>query len=171
LAGILDDIGWVQSVIVNRSSGFVVDGHLRVALALQNGQGKIPVTYVDVTEEEENRILLSFDFISSLAVPDREKVGELMDDTETDSDPVRSLFSRMAEQFGIAEAEIDFDYVPPESDSKGTAEFHFTVPLEYADMIKSVIERAQETEEDDPAIVHAPSRAFLKICQSYDQNV
>jgi hypothetical protein len=33
-AGALDAVGWVQQVLVNRRSGFVVDGHARVALAL-----------------------------------------------------------------------------------------------------------------------------------------
>ena len=33
LAGALASVGWVQQVVVNRRTGFVVDGHLRVALA------------------------------------------------------------------------------------------------------------------------------------------
>jgi hypothetical protein len=32
LAGALASVGWVQQVVVNRRTGFVVDGHLRVAL-------------------------------------------------------------------------------------------------------------------------------------------
>jgi hypothetical protein len=35
LTGALDQVGWVQQVIVNRRSGFVVDGHLRVSLAIE----------------------------------------------------------------------------------------------------------------------------------------
>ena len=34
LAGILGQVGWVQQVLVNRRTGHVVDGHLRVALAI-----------------------------------------------------------------------------------------------------------------------------------------
>jgi len=34
IAGALEAVGWVQQVLVNRRSGFVVDGHARVALAL-----------------------------------------------------------------------------------------------------------------------------------------
>ena len=37
LSGALDAVGWVQQVLVNRRSGFVVDGHARVALALSRG--------------------------------------------------------------------------------------------------------------------------------------
>jgi ParB-like chromosome segregation protein Spo0J len=48
LAGALDQVGWVQQVLVNRSSGFVVDGHARVALALSRGEPTVPVLYVDL---------------------------------------------------------------------------------------------------------------------------
>jgi len=43
LAGALDAVGWVQQVLVNRPSGFVVDGHARVALALSRGEATVPV--------------------------------------------------------------------------------------------------------------------------------
>ena len=39
MGGALDDaVGWVQQVLVNRRTGFVVDGHARVALALSRGE-------------------------------------------------------------------------------------------------------------------------------------
>jgi hypothetical protein len=40
----------VQSVVVNQRSGFVIDGHLRVTLAIRSGQAMVPVTYVDLSE-------------------------------------------------------------------------------------------------------------------------
>ena len=38
IAGALDQVGWVQQVLVNRRTGFVVDGHARVAIALSRGE-------------------------------------------------------------------------------------------------------------------------------------
>jgi hypothetical protein len=38
LAGSLDTVGWVQSVLVNRRSGYVVDGHARVELAIARAE-------------------------------------------------------------------------------------------------------------------------------------
>jgi hypothetical protein len=38
LSGALDAVGWVQQVLVNRRTGFVVDGHARVALTLSRGK-------------------------------------------------------------------------------------------------------------------------------------
>lgn len=34
LAGVLNEVGWVSPVLVNRLTGFVIDGHLRVAHAI-----------------------------------------------------------------------------------------------------------------------------------------
>jgi hypothetical protein len=34
LGSVLDEVGWVGQVLVNRTTGHVVDGHLRVELAL-----------------------------------------------------------------------------------------------------------------------------------------
>lgn len=48
LAGALDEVGWVTGVIVNRRSGCVVDGHLRVSLAISRGEVSVPVQYVDL---------------------------------------------------------------------------------------------------------------------------
>src|SRR5687767_6711495 len=42
LSGVLDEVGWVQNVIVNRTTGRVLDGHLRVALAISRGEREVP---------------------------------------------------------------------------------------------------------------------------------
>ena len=34
LVSVLDQVGWVQEIIVNQRTGYVVDGHLRVSLAI-----------------------------------------------------------------------------------------------------------------------------------------
>src|SRR6266540_1869468 len=49
---VLTEVGWVQDVIVHKASGFVVDGHARVALAIKAGE-KVPVVYVELDEREE----------------------------------------------------------------------------------------------------------------------
>jgi hypothetical protein len=56
LARVLDKVGWVQDVVVNRTSGFIVDGHLRAVLAAEQDQ-VVPVAYVELTPAEEDLIL------------------------------------------------------------------------------------------------------------------
>ena len=56
LAGVLDQVGWVQNVLVNQRTGHVVDGHLRVGLAISRGEPSVPVLYVDLSPDEERLV-------------------------------------------------------------------------------------------------------------------
>src|SRR3954465_8857047 len=68
---ILEEVGWVQSVIVNRRSGNTIDGHARIEEALKNDENTpVPFVEVDLTEDEERKILRAFDAIGALAVTD-----------------------------------------------------------------------------------------------------
>lgn len=80
LSKVLEEVGWVQRIIVNRRTGHVVDGHLRVSLALARGEEKVPVTYVDISEREERLILAVMDPLAAMAGRDQEKLKELTDD-------------------------------------------------------------------------------------------
>lgn len=97
LAGILSEVGWVQRVIVNTRTGHVVDGHLRVHLALQQGESTpVPVIYVDLDEEEERKILATLDPISTFAAADQEKLNELLAEVSTDNEAVQKLLDELA---------------------------------------------------------------------------
>jgi len=76
ITGMLDQVGWVQRVIVNRATGYVVDGHARVALATTSGES-VPVVYVDLTEEEEALVIAALDPIGAMAVRDEEIWSDL----------------------------------------------------------------------------------------------
>ena len=76
LGAVLDEVGWVQRVIVNQRTGHVVDGHLRVALAISKGE-KVPVVYIDVSEDEERLILATIDPLSAMAGTDEDLLAAL----------------------------------------------------------------------------------------------
>lgn len=78
--GALDGVGWVKSVLVNRRTGYVIDGHLRVAIALKHHEPVIPVDYVDLTEEEERVVLATLDPLSELATVDKDKLRDLLEE-------------------------------------------------------------------------------------------
>lgn len=61
LSGALSEVGWVAEVLVNRTTGHVVDGHLRVDLAVARKEPTIPVTYVELSEDEERLVLATLD--------------------------------------------------------------------------------------------------------------
>ena len=96
LEGVLDSVGWVQRVIVNKVTGHVVDGHLRVALAITRGE-QVPVDYVELTEAEEKLILASFDYITTMAVYDREQLDALLQQVNSDDARVQEMLAQLAD--------------------------------------------------------------------------
>lgn len=84
LAGALGTLGWVTRVIVNKRTGHVIDGHLRVKLALQRGEASVPVTYVDLSEPEEQLALATLDPISAMAGTDKDMLDALLDGIEVE---------------------------------------------------------------------------------------
>lgn len=105
LAGVLREVGVVQNVIVNKQSGFVVDGHLRVALALRDGQPLIPVTYVDLSESEEALILATLDPIGSFAATDAAKLDALLREVTTGDAAVQTMLDDLAQSAGLLTGE------------------------------------------------------------------
>src|SRR5574343_628901 len=107
LAGVLDEVGWVQRVIVNQRTGHLVDGHLRVSLALRDEAPTVPVLYVDLDEAEEKLILATIDPIAALAAPDAEKLRDLLDDVQTGSAAVQQMLADLAEDSGCLDGPKD----------------------------------------------------------------
>lgn len=77
----LDSIGVLQPVLFNRSSGRVIDGHLRIELAILKGQPLIPVNYVELTDDEEALALATLDAITEQAEPIPDKLAALLERT------------------------------------------------------------------------------------------
>lgn len=65
--GALNELGWVQPVIVNEQTGRLIDGHMRVALAMRRGEATVPVNFVDLSPEEEKLALATLDPLGELA--------------------------------------------------------------------------------------------------------
>ena len=116
LTGTLDEIGWIQDVIVNlRSSDewqenkgieTLVDGHLRITLALRQGDDTpVPVKFVDLTPSEEALVLSTFDPIAAMAATDRAKLDELMQAVQSDDARVQQMMEIIKIKEGLLEAE------------------------------------------------------------------
>jgi hypothetical protein len=98
LEGVLDDVGWVDEIIVNQRTGFVVDGHLRVSLAISNEMPAVPVKYVDLTEEEEMAVLATLDPIAAMAVTDLEQYTDLVAQIDVEDERVADIMKAMEQR-------------------------------------------------------------------------
>jgi ParB-like chromosome segregation protein Spo0J len=101
LKGVLEEVGWVQQVIINKRTGNLIDGHLRCQLAAREGNKTIPVLYVDIDEAEEELILATLDPIAGMAATDKAKLEQLFQDINSDNENVQKLISEIAEKEGV----------------------------------------------------------------------
>lgn len=109
LAGVLDEVGWVQQVIVNQRTGHLIDGHLRVTLANRRGEASIPVLYVDLDEGEEALALATLDPLAAMATTDAAKLDELLRDVSTGEEAVQAMLAELAANAGLYADEAKTD--------------------------------------------------------------
>jgi DNA modification methylase len=102
LEAVLDEVGWVKAVTVNRRTGFLVDGHLRVMRALARGIPTVPVDYVELSAEEERKILATLDPIAALAVADKEKLELVLAGVQTDQPALAAMLEQLRKSTGLA---------------------------------------------------------------------
>lgn len=92
LADTIEEIGWagVPLVYPSQRTGSLtfVDGHLRKEL-LPDAQVQVAIT--DLSDEEADNLLVRYDALTGLAVPDPELLQALLADTITTSDAVQQM--------------------------------------------------------------------------------
>jgi hypothetical protein len=108
LEGVLDTVGWVQRVIINVTTQHLIDGHLRVTLADRHGVKKVPVVYVELTEDEEKLVLATLDPLSALAIHDKAQYDGLMRGVVSDNAAIQALLADTAEKMGVLYNDIEF---------------------------------------------------------------
>lgn len=106
MRGVLEEVGWVQSVIVNKTTGNLVDGHMRVSLALREELPSIPVVYVELSPGEEALVLATLDPLGAAAATDKEKLAELLSDVSVSSQNLERFLSELgSDGSGMSHAE------------------------------------------------------------------
>jgi hypothetical protein len=125
LTGVLDDVGWVQEIIVNKTTGHVVDGHMRVEVAITRGES-VPVKYVELSEDEEKLILATIDPISAMAATDAAQLEALLADVNSDSAAVQAMLEQLAAKSGLIEPDNPYDEWQgmPEFENENVTAYH-----------------------------------------------
>jgi hypothetical protein len=82
LRQMLGGIGWVQSVIENKRTGNLIDGHARIEEALRDDpKQRVPFVQVDLTAAEEKAVLATLDPLAGMAEIDPEMLDKLYQQT------------------------------------------------------------------------------------------
>lgn len=170
LEGVLDQVGWVQNIIVNRQTGHVIDGHLRVALALSRNEPEVPVLYIDVSEADEKLVLATIDPLSALAVTDGEQLDALLRDVNSDSPAVQQMLAALAEGFTPAG---DGDWQSAlgglaDGDRAPFQQMTFTLHDDQADVVKQAIDVAKGLGAFvDTGNENSNGNALARVCELF----
>jgi hypothetical protein len=98
LQAAIEEVGYVQPIVVNQRTNNIVDGHLRVDLAKEQKISKVPVIYIDVSLDEEKKLLSTIDPITNMAVIDQQIFGELMTAVSSESQIINDMWESMRKE-------------------------------------------------------------------------
>lgn len=101
LKGVLAEIGWAGAALARELEDGtlqLIDGHLRAETV---PDGDIPVLILDVTEEEANLLLATYDPLTGMAEADSEILGKLLAGLSAEHEAIVTMLSGLAEDNGI----------------------------------------------------------------------
>jgi DNA modification methylase len=101
VAGALGEVGWVTEVIVNRTTGHIVDGHLRIELAVARSEPLVPVTYVELSEDEERLVLATLDPLAAMAAAEHSSLSALLGSLEPSDAALRAVLDDLAREYDL----------------------------------------------------------------------
>jgi hypothetical protein len=101
LEAVLDELGWIAPITINRATGYCLDGHLRVALAVKRGVSSVPVQYVELSEDEEALALATLDPLAAMAEADKDLLSSVLNSVQTDNYQVKLLLDEIGTMAGI----------------------------------------------------------------------
>lgn len=100
----LDAIGIAAPILINQNTGKLLDGHQRVEEYITKGVKKVPVTYLDLTEDEEHLFLATYDPIGFLGEYDSEILEMLKEEIVIEDQNLNDLIDSLdAKQIDIAD--------------------------------------------------------------------
>jgi len=101
LESALDELGHVGKIVVSQRTRRVLNGHLRVELAIGRDEPTIPVTWIDVDEAEELVVLAFFDQIGEQAEIDATKLQHTFSQVTGGSDGLQTMLADWVASFNV----------------------------------------------------------------------
>jgi hypothetical protein len=96
LRGLLTEIGYADALLVRELPDgrlMIIDGHLR---AQTTPDSQVPVLVLDLDETEADKLLATLDPLAAMAESDSERIKELLQTVQTNSQAVEELLRRAA---------------------------------------------------------------------------
>lgn len=161
LEGVLDEVGWVQAIVVNQRSGRLVDGHLRLTASLRRGEKSVPVLFVDLSDEEERLVLATLDPIGALAQTESAKLESIVEGLEITSDAVDKMLFALLDDSMAATLKPEDEDKPSGQQSLGKSGVVEVKPVFAVEQIADFEKALQKTGLRNRA------EALIAICRHY----
>lgn len=94
-------LGWIEEVLINKTTGNLLNGHLRVKLAAARNEN-VPVSYVELSPAEEALALASLDPLGDLAIQDSGRLSELLSGLDLGESPLDQFLNSFAEDASLS---------------------------------------------------------------------
>ncbi len=101
IKGILAEVGFAGACLVRQledGSYMLIDGHARTEVS---GDAELPCLVLDVTEQEADKILATYDPLGAMAGKDAEKLDELLKSFDMDNAAAQAMLDELARETGI----------------------------------------------------------------------
>ena len=113
--------GWADTLLFNETTGRLIDGHARRAVAIRDGIDSVPVLVGSWTEEQEKHLLATLDPMAAMAETDAEALTSLTDMIREDEEAFASLGEKDQEILETVNDELDtYAFNVSVGDDRGT---------------------------------------------------
>lgn len=112
MSAALNEVGWLDGVIVNDVTGHILDGHMRVEIAVDRGEATVPVTHVELSAEEERIAVATYDPLGALALQSHDRYAALAGSLSVKDETLAGFLEDLVEGRVAA--------LPPAPDADGT---------------------------------------------------
>ena len=146
LRGVLSKVGIADAVLaVETDQGLMlIDGHARAELDPDTAW---PTLVLDVTQQESDELLATFDAITGLATVDTDRLEDLLHDVDFDNEAVGKMLDNLAASVGIKISEwndeiLDVDEIEPYDETKEVSVIRVKVHRDSSEQTTKEIETA-----------------------------
>jgi DNA modification methylase len=101
MRGILSELGYADALLARTLPDgrlCLVDGHLRQSL---DEDQEVPVLVLDLDEDEANKLMTVLDPLAAMAEANKDSLGTLLHDFQTDDAALKAMIESLANQNGI----------------------------------------------------------------------
>ena len=169
LRGVLEDIGFADAVIARETDDGLelIDGHLRQEVM---GDQVIPVLIVDVTAEEADKMLLTYDPLAMMAHADQDQLLHLLRDTQFEAKAVNDMLEAVANGERLPMPELGEYPALPEGDKSPIGQMTFTVSDRQRESIEDALRRAKQAGAfEDTGNENSNGNALALIAMEYER--